>query len=332
MKLTYFQLEPHLAKSLAPVYIVSGDEILLKQDAIQLIRRAAKQAGFTDRVRISPETGFDWDQFYSLLHSPSLMADKRLIEIDFRDGTPNKTASTIFEEYAKNPAKDALLLIDCNKVDDKIAKSAWYKALEKCGVNLTIWPIPHDQLPKWIIQRAKKYKLTLQADAATLLAEYVEGNLIAAAQTLEKIYLLKPEGVVNTALVNTLLTNECRYTVFDFIDALTAGDSSRSLDILSNLKFEGVEPVLILWAITRELRILAEMSQKTKQGTSLDLLLQQHRIFARRQHSVRRFLSKFNQQDCWRLLEQAATLDKIIKGAISGNIWEAMQLFCLQMA
>lgn len=332
MKLTYFQLEPHLSKSLAPAYIISGEEIILKQDTAQLIRRAAKTAGFTERVRISPEAGFDWDQLYSLLHSPSLMSEKKLIELDFRDSLPNKSASAILEEYAKQPSADNLLLIDCNKVDDKIAKSGWYKSLEKCGINLTIWPIPHEQLPKWIIQRAKKYKLTLQPEAAALLADYVEGNLIAASQTLEKIYLLKPDGAVDTRLIRSILADESRYNVFDFIDALTAGECSRAINILANLRQEGLEPILVLWAITRELRLLADLSQQQKQGTTLDTLFQQNRIFARRQVSIRRFLSKYSFQDCWRLLEQTASLDKIIKGAVPGNVWDTLQLFCLKMA
>lgn len=332
MKLTFFQLEPQLSKSLAPAYIISGEEIILKQDAAQLIRRAAKAAGFSERVRISPEAGFDWDQLYSLLHSPSLMGEKKLIELDFRDGLPSKSASAILEEYARQPSSDNLLLIDCNKVDDKIAKSAWYKALEKCGINVAIWPIPHEQLPKWIIQRAKKYKLTLQPEAAALLADYVEGNLIAASQTLEKIYLLKPEGNVDTTLIRSILADESRYNVFDFIDALTAGECSRAIDMLTNLREEGLEPILVLWAITRELRLLADLSQKQKQGSTLDTLFQQNRIFARRQISIRRFLGKYSFQDCWRLLEQASSLDKIIKGAAPGNVWDALQLFCLKMA
>ena len=332
MKLTYFQLEPHLAsKSLSAIYIISGDELLLKQDAIQLIRRSAKQAGFTERTRINPDTDFDWEQLYPLLHSPSLMGDKHIIELDFRDHLPNKAANVILEDYAKTPSADHLLIIDCAKVDDKIARSGWFKALEKSGTHLAIWPIPHEQLPKWIIQRAKKYKLTITLEAAHLLADYVEGNLIAAAQAIEKIYLLKPEGQIEAALVRSVLTDESRYTVFDFIDALTAGECSRALTILTNLQLEGTEPIFVLWAITRELRLLAEIGKKTQQGSSLDALFQQHRIFARRQNAIKRCLTKFNYQDFWRLLEQTASLDKIIKGAQPGNIWNAMQLFCLKM-
>lgn len=330
MKLTYFQLEPHLAKQLAPVYIISGEELLLKQDAVNLVRKTAKKAGFTERTRITPEAGFDWDQLYSTLYSGSLLAEKRLIELDFRDISPNKTAAAILQSYGENPSADILLLIDIGKVDDKIARSAWYKSLEKAGMIVTIWPIPREQLPQWIINRAKKYKLQFTHDAANLLADYIEGNLIAAAQALEKIYLLQPQGVIDADLVKTILTDESRFSIFDFIESLVAGDHARSLHILESLQFDGSEPILILWGITRELRLLAGLAQEIKQGTPYDQLFQKHRIFARRQSAIRRFLNKYSAEDCWRLLAQATDIDQIIKGALPGNAWQALQLFCLR--
>lgn len=331
MKLSYFQLEPHLAKSLSPLYLVSGDDILLKQDAVQLIRRAAKQAGFTEKIRISPENNQDWEQCYSLFHSPSLMGEKQLIELDCRHNMPAKSAAQLLEEYANAPSKDNVLIIDCPKIDDKTTKSGWFKSIDKNGIHLAVWPIPHEQLPKWIIQRAKRYKLEFHQDAIHLLADYVEGNLIAAAQVLEKIYLLKPEGIVNVNLINSILTDESRYNIFDFIDALTAGDAARSINILEHLKNEGIEPVLILWAITRELRLLSDLAEKTLQGSSLEALFQQQRIFAKRQSAIQRFLKKFKAKDCKQFLMQAASIDKIIKGALPGNTWQALQLFCLRM-
>lgn len=331
MKLTYYQLEPHLNKSLAPVYIISGDEILLKQDALQLIRKTAKQAGFSERIRISPEAGFDWEQLYSMLYSGSLLAEKRIIEFDFRDIAPPKAASAILQEYAKNPNPNNLVSIDIEKADDKIQKSAWFKALEAVGMVVNIWPIPRDQLPQWIMNRAKKYKLQLNHDAANVLADYVEGNLIAAAQALEKIYLLKPEQAINAQLIETILTDESHFTVFDFIENLIAGDKSRALHILETLQNDGTEAVLILWAITRELRLLADWSQQIKHGSTFDSIFQKYRVFGRRQSSIRHFLSKFSTQDCWQKLNQAAEIDRLIKGAAPGNSWEALQLFCLRM-
>lgn len=331
MKLTYFQLEPHLTKKLSPVYIVSGEEILLKYDAIHLIRKTAKLQGFSERIRLTPDSGFDWEQLYTLLYSSSMFAEKRLIELDCRDATPNKIAAKILQEYGGNPSADNLLLIDIGKVDDKIAKSAWYLSLEKIGINITIWPIPREQLPQWIINRSKKYKLEMNQEAANLLADYVEGNLIAAANTLEKIYLFKPEGTIDRDLIKQILTDESRFTVFDFIENLIALDRSRTLHILESLKEEGTEPVLILWSITRELRLLADLALQVKQGVAYENLFQKYRIFSRRQIAIRKFLTTFSVEHCWEYLSHAANIDPIIKGATPGNVWENLQLFCLRL-
>jgi len=335
MKLTYFQLEPHLNKTLSSVYLVSGDELFLKNEAINLIRKTAKRAGFHERIRLSPETGFAWEQLYPLLYSPSLLAEKRLLELDFRDTTPNNTASAILKEYSSQPSTDNVLLVDIGKVNDKIAKSAWYRSLEKIGIVITIWPIPHEQLPPWIIQRAKKYKLSLQQDAAQLLADYVEGNLIAAAQAIEKIYLLthRKEEIqpsIDVEIVQSILADESRFTIFDFTDSLIASDPSRTLHILESLRLDGTEPILILWSITRELRLMATLSQEIKQGEKHELLFQKHRIFSRRQAAVRCFLNRYNTFDCWHALLKTAEIDRLIKGATAGNIWNNLQLFCLR--
>lgn len=331
MKLTYFQLEQHLKTQLAPVYIISGEELLLKQDAINIIRKAAKLAGLNERIRITPEAGFDWEELYSMLYSTSLLAEKRLIELDFRDISPNKTAAKILESYGEKTVSDNVLLIDIGKIDDKISKSAWYKSLDKTGMVVAIWPIPREQLPQWIINRAKKYKLQINMDAANLLADYVEGNLVAAAQTIEKIYLFKQEGAIDSSLIQTIITDESRFTVFDFIESLISGNKAKSLHILEALKQDGTEPVLILWAITRELRMLIEMSQQLKQGLTYENIFQKHRIFAKRQNTVRKFLSNASTEKCLNHLPHAAEIDRMIKGSIPGNVWEALQLFCLRV-
>src|SRR5665213_1692802 len=151
MKLNYAQLETHLAKSLAPIYLVSGEELLLKNDALHLIRKAAKKAGITERTRLTVESGVDWDQLYTLLYSTSMLAEKSMIELDCRHANPTKAGADILKEYGSKPASANVLVLDIGKVDDKIAKSAWYKSLEKAGIVVTIWPLTREQLPSWLI-------------------------------------------------------------------------------------------------------------------------------------------------------------------------------------
>lgn len=331
MKLTYFQLEPQLAKSILPVFIVSGEEPFLKQDACNLIRKAAKKNGFNERSRLTVDASLSQEQLYSTLFSGSLLSEKRLIELDASSATPNKQIAAILEEYALHTSADILLLLNLGKLDDKITKSSWYRALDKIGATITIWPIAREHLPKWIIERGKKYKLTIQSDAANLLADFVEGNLIAAAQAIEKIYLLQPTQPINADLIQTILSDESRFTVFDLIENLIAGNTTRMLHVLDSLKSEGTEAVLVLWALCRELRLLAELGLSHQQGQSYDQLFQKHRVFARRQGAIRHFLAKKSYIQCLALLADASAVDEVIKGAMPGDSWDTLRIFCLKV-
>ena len=330
MKLSYFQIETHLAKNLAPVYLVSGEDPLLKLDIVNLLRKTAKNAGFIERVKFPIDASINWEELHSVLYASSFLAEKQLIELDFRDTLPPKDAGKILSEYAAAPSPDHLLIIDLPKVDDKIAKSAWFQALEKLGVHVAIWPIPREQLPQWLIQRAKRYKMQLDMRAANLLSDHVEGNLVAAAQVIEKLYLLNAAQPITTQIVTDILQDESRFTVFDLMEALLAGNSTRALHILETLKEDGTEPILVLWAITRELRMLIDMINQKKAGQPFDALCKKHRIFSTRQSLVRQFLNKTNLPQLFDLLQVTVRIDQMIKGATPGNPWESLQLFALR--
>lgn len=332
MKLTYFQLEQQISKQLAPAYIIGGDELLARQDAATLVRKAAKTAGFTERVKLAPEAGFDWEQLYSLLNSGSLLSDKRIIELDFSTALPNKAAAPILCDYAERHSPDVLLLITTGKIDDKLSKTAWFKALDKIGVSVAIWPVTRDQLPQWINARAKKYKLQIQPDAVNLLADFVEGNLAAAAQAIEKLYLLRSETAIDCAMVETALTDESSFNVFDLVEHSLAGDKARTLHILDNLKNDGTEATLVLWSLTRELRLLADMTREQKEGKTLEYLFQKYRIFTKRQPAMRRAINRTTPEKCWQQLNYAAHVDTLIKGAAPGNAWNALQMLCLRLS
>jgi len=332
MKLTLQQLQPHLSTQLLPLYLVSGDEPVLKQEALQLIRKAAQQAGFTERVRLQGEAGLDENQLYTALYSPSLSAEKMLIELDFRSKAPAKPLGAIIEKYLAAPAASLLIIMDTAKLEDSHTRSAWYKAAEKTGATVTLWPIPREQLPQWIMNRARKYKINLQADAAALLTDYVEGNLTAAAQTLEKIYLLKHDKPIDAQLIQSILADESRFTIFDLTEAMISDNIARTLHILETLRLDGTEAVIVLWGITRELRLLAAMASEQQTGMPLDEIFRKHRVFSRRQMGVRRFLSRFNREKCYQYLKDAAAIDTILKGGMSGNSWQALQMLCMKLA
>jgi DNA polymerase-3 subunit delta len=333
MKIAHQQVEQHLAKKLAPIYLISGDELLLIQETVLLIREAARKAGFTERTSLSVEAGSDWSkQLHAEAHSLSLFATKRIVELHLAGTKPTAATGKVLKEIAANPIADTILIISTNKLDSKTEQTAWFKALDKCGVTIPIWPIAIEQLPQWIMLRAKKSSLSMTLDAAKRLAELVEGNLLAAAQEIEKLGLLQNTGTIDVATVEQAVTDNARFDIFTLVECALSGNTQRSIRILENLQAEDAEPLLVLWALTREVRTLAEIAQQAKQGVALGSLFSKYRIWEKRQPSVRRFLQQHSPNSCWGLLSQSAQIDRLIKGARSGNIWSELQQLTLRIA
>lgn len=332
MKITLQQLITTVTKSLAPLYLISGDEPLLIQEAIDAIQHAAEQAGYTERLRIAIENGTEWGKMlYANAHSLSLFSSKRILELDLTEAKLLAANTKLLQDYAEHPVVDSILLIKTPKLDSKIEKSAWYKAIEQAGMIVTIWPINREQLPSWIMQRAKKADLKITPAAAETLANKIEGNLLAAAQEIEKLRLLQSTQAIDCSVIEESVSDNHHFDIFILVDSILAADHTRSLRILHSLLAEGTEPILILWAMTRELRLMAELLENTKQGTALPALFAKFRIWEKRQNNVRAFLKRTTLDKCWALLSQAALIDRIIKGAENGNVKIELEKFIIQM-
>lgn len=326
MKLNSFQISQHVAKKIAPIYLVSGDEPLLAEEVLDVIRAAVIQAGFAERIRIPVESGAEWGKlFFSHAQTLSLFSSKRLLELDLTTSKLTAVNNKMLQEYASHPVEDTVLLIRTNKLDSKTEQSAWYKAIDKAGVTIPIWPISIEQLPAWILQRAKKINLNLTKNAAECLAAQVEGNLLAAAQELEKLRLLPTMDVIDQQTIENVVTDNAHFDIFVLVDSALAGNSKRCLRIIDNLAAEDIEPTLILWGLTREIRTMAAIAKQVQQGTALGTLFSQFRIWEKRQPNVRAFLKRHTQESCWDLLIKAAEVDRIIKGAETGNAWNSLK-------
>ncbi len=333
MKLAHNQLEQHLTKKLASIYLVSGDETLLVQEAVASIRHRARQQGFTERTSLVIEAGSDWaKQLHTETHSLSLFATKRIIELHLASTKPNAAATKILKDITASPLTDTMLIISTNKLDSKTEQTAWFKAFDKNGITIPVWPITIEQLPTWIMQRAKKSGLTFTPDAAKRLAEQVEGNLLAASQEIEKLGLLQTTRTIDLPAIEQAVTDNARFDIFSLVECALAGNSQRCIRILDNLCADDTEPLLVLWALTREIRTLAELAKQAKQGVALGPLFSKYRIWEKRQPAVRRFLQQHNQASCWALLTHSSHIDRLIKGGTNGNIWDELQQLTLKIA
>lgn len=322
MKIRANQLSSHLKKSLAPCYLVTGDEHLLVAEAVDEIRDAAKTRGFGNRELHVATAGFDWGQLTASTGNLSLFAEQRIVELRLPTGKPGRGGGDAIGRLVEQAGPELLFIVTAPRLDKGSASSKWAKALEKKGVSLAIWPIEGRELPGWIAARMRSAGLQPDRDAVTMIADRVEGNLLAARQEIEKLRLLLGEGKVTAEDVADGVADSSRFDVFKLADAALAGDARRAVRILGGLRAEGVEPVIVMWALTRELRLLATLDDAVRDGAELGAAMQRARVWQKRAGLVRNCIGRHRQGDFHRLLKASGRADAAAKGQRAGDPWQ----------
>lgn len=328
MRLNPRQLPQSLNKGLAPIYIVSGDEPLLVQECCDSIRAAAKKQGFNERELLHAEHNFDWGQLLASAGSMSLFAEKKLIEVRLPNGKPGDKGSKALQEFAQIGGDDLVLLLVLPKVDRSQLNSKWMKTLEQRGALIQVWPVDANEMPRWIHQRLRAEGLDAEPEAIQILAERVEGNLLAASQEIEKLKLLSSDNLITAATMNDAVASSARYDVFGLIDRALAGDAEAAIKTLHGLRAEGVEAPVVLWALAREIRSLLEIGEKLDQGQPINRLVR----IQKRQPLVQTALSRLSRRQLEALLLRARAVDNAIKGGRELNPWTGLLELSLNLS
>ena len=322
MKINANQLSSHLQKKLAPCYLVTGDEHLLVAEALDSIREVAREQGFTSRDLHVATTGFDWAQLRDSSANLSLFAEQRIVELRLPTGKPGRIGGQAIVDLAEQAGSDLMLIVSGPKLDRSVQSSKWVKSLDAKGVSLPIWPVSVRELPGWIAARMRQAGLQPDDGAIALIADRVEGNLLAADQEIEKLRLLLGEGKVSADDVSSAVANSSRFDVFKLVDATLTGDAKRALKILTGLRAEGVEPVIVVWSLTREIRTLASLTDAIAQGMDLAGGMQKAGVWRNRQALVRSCIGRHQHGDFHRLLKLANQADQAAKGQLRADPWQ----------
>ncbi|MGC1854613.1 MAG: DNA polymerase III subunit delta [Candidatus Aquirickettsiella sp.] len=334
MQCRYEQLHQQLNKPvLAPIYFISGEEVVLIQAACNAIRLVAKKAGFIDRQIFYTDTHCNASSLINCMNNYGLFADKQLLELHLSQGFSDVITQTL-TLYAKNPPPNKILLIIAGKLDRRLQQTTWFKRIDQVGLIIPIWPLQASQLFRWVTERFHAMGLKVEKAAIECLIFATEGNLLATEQTIEKLslYFGAKNNVITTEMLTLALSENVRFDPFKLTDAALAGNSERCLRILAHLKEEGVEPLLILWALSRECRLLASFAYKLKLGQNLITLFKEQQVWEKRQILFQQALTRHTSTHWYRLLGLASRIDQLIKGLGTGQVWNALQTLSLEIA
>ena len=323
MKLNLDSLPSHLTGEPARAYLVSGDEALLVGEAADAIRARVRRAGFDEREVHFIERVADWEAVRASSNNLSLFGSRKLIEMRLPSGKPGTGGSNSIVELLANASADNVYLMITGKLEREQNNSAWVKAFESTGAWLATRPVEVARLPQWLRARATALGLELDDAAVQFIVERTEGNLLAAQQELEKLRLLASGKRVDLAQVQASLGDSARFDVFQLGEAALGADVPRALRILGGLRSEGVEPVLVLWSINKEIH-----SAWGTTGEAAGAPRGYQRPSAALENAKRRAA----RLPYARLSARASRADRMIKGQLRGDAWDEMALMIVEFA
>ena len=335
MKVRAEQFETHVGNTpLSPVYLISGDEPLLVQEAADLVRQLARQGGCSERIVLEAERGFDWQALFQSSDNLSLFAEQRLIELRLPGAKPGDAGSKALQAYVQRLKDESVtadvLLIISGKIDNAAQQSKWFKALDSIGVIAQFWPLRGGALLDWIQRRLHSRGLRADRDALRLLADRSEGNLLACAQDIDKLRLLHVGDLLDVSAVMDAVVSSSRFDVFILVDAALAADPARVVRIMTGLQGEGTEATVVLWALARELRVLNSLAPLI--GRELAAELQRRRVWSSRKPLYESAVGRLSPAAIRAMLLRAARLDRVIKGGEAGNVWDELVQLALMLA
>lgn len=325
------RLDPeHLARqldgSIAPLYVVLGDELLLVMEAVDGIRAYVRGQGYTERTILTADQRFDWVNLFQWGRQSSLFSERRMLDLRIPSGKPGREGGVAIETFCRELPRDTVTVVTLPEIDKQGRASKWFKALEQAGQVIEVKSVGRDRLAHWIKQRLDRQNQMIDRDTLQFFAGKVEGNLLAAHQEIHKLGLLYPPGRLTFEQVKNAILDVTRFDVLQLPETMLTADMVRYRHILEGLQGEGVAPPLILAILSEQIRLLIKIHllKNSSRGMTIEQAMTALRIWPARQKLMMGAIQRTRYPLLVQALLQAAVIDRIIKGVEQGDIWEKL--------
>lgn len=329
MRIFADKLADNLQRQLNGIYLLFGNEPLLLLESRDAILSVAKNAGFLEKHRFTLDASLDWGDVYDCCNALSLFSSQQIIELEIPENGVNAAASKQLIELSEQLNPDILLLITGQKLTRQQENSKWFKTLNQKGIWVSCLTPDIQRLPHFVQRRCHQLNLNPDAEALQMLAQWHEGNLLALKQSLEKLTLLYPDGQLSLMRVEQALSRHNHYTPFQWIDALLAGKPNRSQRILRQLESEGVEPVILLRTLQKELSLLLTIQHECLTAP-IGQVFDKNRIWQAKRLLYNATLQRLDSRQIKRLIKQLTRAEVMVKTQYDNSSWPLIRQLSLE--
>jgi DNA polymerase-3 subunit delta len=318
------QLQQSLAQSIAPVYLIAGAEPLLVQEGREMVINAAASQGYAERELLVAEPKFDWDNELMAAGAPSLFTQQKVIDLHLASGRPGKTGAQALVSWCENPVPDTVLVLSFGSWEAASRKAKWSKTIDQAGVVVEVWPLKANELPGWISQRMAAAGLSADQDAIAMLAELVEGNLLAAQQEIDKLAMLRGGENLSAADIEGSVVNSSRFDGFRLAECVLRGEAAECLRVSAGLQRNDVAIQPVSAALYSELALVGGLLEVQQEGGDERTFFSRARVWPMRQGPMKMAARRLTQDQLGKAFRSLATIDMQGKGQAPGNAWRTL--------
>lgn len=323
------QLDKQLAQSIAPIYLLAGAEPLLVQEAREQVFRAAQNNGYDERVLLVVDRNFDWQGELGAAAAPSLFTQRKIIDLRLASGKPGKPGAQALTEWAEEPDPDTVLVLSFGSWEAAARKSKWAKTLDKAGVLVEIWPLKPNELPAWIASRLAAAGLSADRQAVHMLAELVEGNLLAAKQEIDKLAMLGVKGELSVRDIESAVANSSRFDGFRLAECALKGQTEECLRVSAGLLRNHIAIQPVAAALYNELSLTQGLIEIRNQCGDENSYFSRARVWPMRQGPIKLAAGRLNLEDMGRAFRCLSRIDLQGKGRHPGDPWKSLDSLLL---
>jgi DNA polymerase-3 subunit delta len=331
MKVRADQLAGSLKRGLAPIYLVGGAEPLLLLECCDQIREAARAQGFVERELLQVERGFDWSELRQAA-TPGLFASRKIIDLRLRTGKPGQQGAKALTEWADAPDPDMILMVSCEQWDKGSRSSKWASRLEKAGQQIDIWPIKAQELPRWLEQRMLQHGMQPEPEVLRILADRLEGNLLAARQEIDRLALIKGAGTVTVDDVMKVVADSSRFDGFTLAEHMLTGNLRDGLRVAAGLRRMETPLPMLLGALLKELNVVENYRLAVRGGESESMVFRRLNVWQNRQQTVRTAARRLDTRKLFGAFKMLSLIDRQSKGRAQGDPWQGIDTLLLQLS
>ena len=338
MELTPERLTTQLASEpVRPAYLIAGPETLRVLEAVDAVRVQARAEGIGEREIFDADgRDFDWNQLSQSVNAPSLFASRRVLEVRLPSAKPGKDGSAFITEFCADPPGDVVLLITGEDWSRQHG-GKWSEAVARVGHHATAWALKPHEMPEWVERRLRLRGLRADRDAIERLVERVEGNLLAAAQEIDKLVLLSDGESIDLARMESYVADAARFDVFRLLDATFNGQPAQALRMLHGLRAEGEAVPALMGMLVMELQRAAALARAQAKGANMAAEFKAQRVWDAKQAVYRRALQRHDAARWERFVVEAGRVDRIAKGRPRigeepADAWLALERLLLAVA